>query len=263
MDLDIEGNTALVTASSSGLGKASAKALSREGVNVVINGRDEKKLESTVRDISSVGKGDIIGQVADITNAEEIEGLVERTVDEFGRLDHLITSAGGPTRMSPLQADDEDWYQAYDLLVMSVVRTVRAAEPHLRSDGGGTIVNITSRIVKEGRPGNTLSSSVRMAVVGFEKTLSKELAPSIRANAILPGSHETPRVTDGLEESVKRGEFSSYNEAYQDRVQEIPVGRIGDPMETGDMVAYLSSPRSGFTNGQAIVIDGGQGSSTL
>jgi len=263
MDLNIDGNAAVVLASSSGLGKASATALAREGVDVVVNGRDEEKLDDAVAEIASTATGDVVGHAGDITDESDVESLVERPVEEFGRLDHLVTSAGGPPRLRPLEADDEAWYRAYDLLVISVVRAVREAEAHLRADGGGTIVNITSRIVKEGRPGNVLSSSVRMAVLGFEKTLSQSLAPEIRANAVLPGSHETPRVTDGLEDAVEDGEFDSYEDAYADRVTEIPVGRIGDPMELGDMVAYLSSPRSGFTNGQAIVLDGGQGSSTL
>lgn len=263
MDLDIEGNAGLVTASSSGLGKAAAKALAREGVNVVVNGRETDRLEAAVREIKTVATGDVIGQAADITEKEAVEELVQGTVDEFGSIDHLVTSAGGPPPFRPLEANDEEWYAAFDLLVMSVVRTVREAAPHLRADGGGTIVNITSRTVKEASPGNVLSSAVRMGVIGFEKTLSKDLAPAVRANAVLPGGHETPRITEIIEDAVERGNVKNYEAGLDKRTEIIPVNRLGDPMELGNLVAYLSSPRSGYINGQAVMIDGGSGASTL
>jgi 3-oxoacyl-[acyl-carrier protein] reductase len=263
MELQLEGNAALLTASSSGLGKASANALAREGVDVVLNGRDEDRLADAVSEVATVATGDVVGQPGDLTEPDDIELLVDRALSEFGRLDHLVTSAGGPTRLAPLEADEEDWYHAFDLLVMSVVRLVNRAAPHLAADGGGTITNITSRSVKSANPENVLSSAVRMSVVGLEKTLSKALAPEIRANAVLPGAHETPRVTEPLEQSVAAGTYERMEQALESRTQSVPVGRLGEPMETGDLVAYLSSPRSGFINGQAIVIDGGAMDSTL
>lgn len=263
MDLEIDGNAALVTASSSGLGKASATALAREGVDVVINGRDEDRLADAAAEIRAVANGEVVAHPGDLTNPDDIEALVERTVSEFGRLDHLVTSAGGPPRLGPLEATDEDWYDAFDLLIMSAVRAVRAAAPYLEADDGGTIVNITSRSVKRANPNNVLSSSVRMGVVGFEKTLSIELAPEIRANALLPGSHETPRVTKSLERAVEDGTYENMDAALGDKTGPIPAERLGEPMETGDLVAYLSSPRSGFLTGQAIAVDGGLIESTF
>lgn len=262
MDLEIEGDTALVTASSSGLGKASATALAREGANVVINGRDEERLAEARAEIEAVATGDVVAQQGDLTVAEDVTAMVQRTVDEFGGLDHLVTSAGGPPSGAFLETTDEDWYQAFDLLVMSVVRLVREAEPHLTEDGG-TIVNITSRSVKEAIDSLVLSNSVRMSVIGLEKTLSKELAPDVRVNAVLPGSHETSRIENLVEAAVERGEFDSYEDGMQARGESVPIGRVGDPMELGDTVAYLCSARAGNINGQAIVIDGGSGSANL
>lgn len=132
MDLQIDGNAALVTASSSGLGKASAKALAREGVNVVINGRDEERLAAAKEEIEAVATGEVVAQPADLTDADEVAALVEATVDEFGTIDHLVTSAGGPPSGAFLDTDDEDWQHAFDLLVMSVVRLAREAYPHLK-----------------------------------------------------------------------------------------------------------------------------------
>ncbi|MFC7074470.1 SDR family oxidoreductase [Halovenus rubra] len=263
MDLDIAGDSALVTASSSGLGKASATALAREGANVVINGRDEERLANAQKELSEVATGDVVTQQGDLTVKEDIELLVERTVDEFGGLDHLVTSAGGPPSGSFLETTDEDWYDAFDLLVMSVVRLVREAEPELRNGDGGSIVNITSRSVKEAIDSLVLSNSVRMSVIGLEKTLSKELAPDIRVNAVLPGSHETTRIEDLTESAVERGEFDSYEEGMEARGDSVPVGRIGEPMELGDTVAFLCSDRAGYINGQSVVIDGGSGNANL
>ncbi|MFB6160257.1 MAG: SDR family oxidoreductase [Haloferacaceae archaeon] len=263
MDLELAGDAALVTASSSGLGKASATALAREGANVVINGRDEDRLAEAVEDVESVATGEVVAAQGDLTDRSDVEALVAATVEEFGGLDHLVTSAGGPPSGAFLDTTDEDWYEAYDLLVMSVVRAVREAAPHLRADGGGTVVNITSRSVKEAIDSLVLSNSVRMSVIGLEKTLSTELAPEVRANAVLPGSHETARVENLVEAAVERGEFDSYEEGMAARGESVPVGRIGDPMELGDTVAFLCSDRAGYINGQAIVIDGGSGNANL
>jgi len=262
MDLGIEGNAALVTASSSGLGKASATALAREGVDVVINGRDEERLAAAAAEIRETATGRVHSRVADLTDRDDVERLVEETVATVGGLDHLVLSSGGPPRLRFGGTTDADWDDAYDLLVMSVVRAVREAAPHLRA-GGGTVVNITSRVVKEAAPSNVLSSSVRMAVIGLEKTLSTELAPEVRANAVLPGAHRTPRITDGAEAAVERGEFDSLADALAERAAGIPLGRVGDPMELGNTVAFLSSPRSGYITGETVVVDGGSAASTL
>ena len=262
MDLRIDGNAALVTASSSGLGKASAKALAREGVNVVINGRDEEQLADAKEEIEAVAEGDVVAQSGDLTDADDVKTLVETTVDEFGTIDHLVTSAGGPPSGAFLDTDDDDWQHAYELLVLSVVRLAREAEPHLSEGDGGTIVNITSRSVKEAIDSLVLSNSVRMGVIGLEKTLSKEFAPEIRTNAVLPGPHETARIENLVEAAVERGEYDSYEEGLDEWAGN-PLERIGDPMELGNTVAFLSSPKSGYITGQSIVIDGGAGASNL
>jgi len=178
MELGIKGNVALVTASSSGLGKASAEALAAEGVNVVVNGRDADRLEKGVGDVreSATSDAEVVGVRADIAKKDGVERLVERTVEEFGGIDHLVTSAGGPPSGPFLETTDDDWYEAFDLLVMSVVRAVREAESHLR-DGGGTVVNITSRSVKEAIDSLVLSNSVRMSVIGLEKRSRRSSHP--------------------------------------------------------------------------------------
>jgi 3-oxoacyl-[acyl-carrier protein] reductase len=217
----------------------------------------------TVEELANVGEGEVVGQVGDLTKKEDIVRLVDRTVDEFGRLDHLVTSAGGPPSGPFLEMDDEDWYHAFDLLVMSVVRLVRESVEHLRADGGGTIVTITSKSVKEAIDSLVLSNSVRMSVVGLEKTLSKELAPEIRSNAVLPGSHETERQQELIEQGIDRGDYESYEAGLDARSEGVPLERMGQPSELGEIVAFLCSERSSYINGTAILVDGGDSKSTL
>ncbi|PSQ12905.1 oxidoreductase [Halobacteriales archaeon QS_7_68_65] len=263
MSLDVANDVVLVTASSGGLGRASAAVLAEEDANVVLNGRDEDRLDEAVAELDALGEGSVVGVAGDLTRTEDIEALVTATVEEFGGLDHLVTSAGGPPSGPFVETDDEDWYHAFDLLVMSVVRLVREAAPHLRDGDGGTIVNITSRSVKEAIDSLVLSNAVRMSVIGLEKTLSTELAPEVRANAVLPGPHETSRIEELVEQSVERGEYDSYEEGLAARAEGIPLERIGEPRELGEVVAFLCSPRSSYLNGVAIPIDGGAGAANL
>jgi NAD(P)-dependent dehydrogenase (short-subunit alcohol dehydrogenase family) len=262
MDLGLDGDAALVSASSSGLGKAAATSLAAEGANVVINGRDPDRLDAAVAAVSETADGEVVGVRGDLTDPADVGRLVDRTVEEFGGLDHLVTSAGGPPSGPFLETDDEDWYAAFDLLVMSVVRLVREATPHLR-DGGGTVTTITSGSVKEAIDSLVLSNSVRMSVVGLEKTLSRELAPEVRANTVLPGTHETPRIEELVEQGVERGDYPDYETGVAEWSAGNPMGRIGQPEEFGDVVAFLCSERASYVNGAAVPVDGGDHASNL
>lgn len=263
MDLNIKGNTAIITASSSGLGKAAAEALVKEGVNVVINGRNKEKLDKTSKELKLLNGGRVTVVEGDITKKEDIKKIVAAAVDEYGRIDHLVTSAGGPPSAPFVETTEKDWYYAYDLLVMSVVRIVKESLEYLKKDGGGTVVNITSISVKESIKNLVLSNSVRMSVIGLMKTISKELGPEIRANAVLPGYHETDRVKELLEDQVKRGEIKNYQEGLDNLSENIPLNKIGNPSELGNFIAFLSSPVSSSINGGAFIVDGGESCSNL
>ena len=257
MDLGLDGNAVLCTAASSGLGFASAEAFARDGADVAICGRDEERLEAAAEEIREAATGEVVTQPGDLTVEGDVEAMVERTVEEFGGMDHLVTSAGGPPSGPFLDMDDEDWQDAYDLLVMSVVRATRAAYPHLKEGDGGTIVNITSRSVQEVIDGLVLSNSVRRAVIGLMKTQAREFAPDVRVNAVLPGAHETSRIEELIEQSVERGEFDSYDEGRDDWSEGVPLERVGDPQELGEAVAWLSSDAASYVNGAALPVDGG------
>jgi len=257
MDLDLNGSVALCTAATSGLGLASAESLAAEGANVVVCGRTESRLETARDRLEAAGPGDVHAVQADITDPDHAEALVEETVGTFGGLDHLVTSAGGPPSGSFLDTPTDAWYDAYDLLVMSVVRVTRAAHPHLVESDAGSIVNITSRSVREVIDDLVLSNAVRRAVIGLMQTQAREFAPDVRVNAVLPGAHETSRIEELIEDAVDRGEYDSYEAGYEDWGSDVPMGRIGEPRELGDVVAFLSSPRASFVTGAAVPVDGG------
>jgi NAD(P)-dependent dehydrogenase (short-subunit alcohol dehydrogenase family) len=256
MDLGLSGEGALVTAGSSGLGLASAEALAAAGANVAVCGVTPEHVDSARETLVATGDGDVLAVEADITDAGAVEGFVDDTVEAFGGLDHVVTSAGGPPSGPFLDMDDGDWYDAYDLLVMSVVRTTRAAYPHL-ADGGGSIVNVTSRSVKEVIGGLVLSNSVRRAVIGLMKTQADEFAPDVRVNAVLPGAHETARIEELVEQAVERGEYDSYEAGLADWSAGVPLERVGEPSELGETVAWLCSDAASYVTGTAIPVDGG------
>ena len=166
-------------------------------------------------------------------------------------------SVGGPPSGAFLDMDDDEWYGAYDTLVMSAVWTTRFAYPHLRDSEYGSVVAITSRSVREVIDDLVLSNAVRRAVIGLVKTQAREFAPDVRVNAVLPGAHETARIEELIEDAVERGDYDSYEEGLADKGSDVPLGRIGDPQELGDVVAFLSSPRASYVTGTALPIDGG------
>ncbi len=258
MDLGLADETALVTASTSGLGLASAAALADAGANVTVCGRDPDRLADAEAHLAD-REGQVLARQADITNPDDVEDLVTTTVDAFGGLDHLVTSAGGVPSGPLLETSEREWYTAYDTLVMSAVWTLERAHPHLAAgDGTGTWVAITSTSVREAIDGLVLSNAVRRAVIGLVKTAAREFAPEVRANAVLPGPHETPRIEELVEQSMERGEYDDYDEGLADWASDVPQGRVGDPRELGDIVAVLSSERASFVNGTALPVDGGR-----
>ena len=256
MDLRLDGDTALVTASSSGLGFAAAASLAAEGANVVVCGRTPDRLADAEAALADE-PGDVLAVEADVTDRDDVVALVEATVDEFGSLDHVVTSAGGVPPGTFDDATDDQWRGAFDTLVMSAVWTLRAARPHLADSDAGTVTCITSTSVREAIDGLVLSNAVRRTVIGLVKTIAREWAPEVRANAVLPGAHETARIEELIEDAIDRGEVDSYDEGLADWADDIPLDRIGDPRELGDVVAFLASDRASFVTGAALPVDGG------
>jgi 3-oxoacyl-[acyl-carrier protein] reductase len=251
------GKIALVCAASQGLGKAAARALARDGAAVAICSRRPDAIEAAAAELRRDTGAEVAAFAADVSRADDPARVVQQTVDRFGGLDVLVTNTGGP-RSAPFDAlTDRDWYDAVDSLLMSVVRLCRAAVPYMRARGGGRIINITSVAVKQPVEGLMLSNAVRSAVVGLSKTLASELARDrILVNCVAPGFTRTERVTE-LTAATAAREGVTAAAVEQRLVKQIPMGRLGEPGELANLVAFLASEGGDYVTGSTIPVDGG------
>ena len=259
MDLGLAGRVALVTAASRGLGFASATALAGEGASLVVCAREPQRLEAAAAELQSVAPSGVrIEQVAlDVSAPDAAARLVGVARERFGRLDVLVTNAGGPPAGSFLKVGDADWERAFQLTLMSVVRLAREALPLLRASGQGRVVNILSTSVKQPIDDLVLSNALRMAVVGMAKTLAREVAGAdVTVNNVLPGVILTDRQRElrGAE-AARRG--ISFDQLVQEVGRSIPAGRVGQPEDVGNLVAFLASRQAGYITGTSIQVDGG------
>lgn len=256
MDLGLDGKVALVTAASKGLGRAAARALALEGAGVAICARSEQ-LQVAAEDIRKETGSEVLPIVADLMEPEDIRRLVDRTLDEFGQIDILISNAGGPPPGSFLDLSPADWEAGIALTLMSTVRLCYAVAPHMVERGAGSIVTNQSYSVKQPIDNLILSNSIRMAVIGLTKSLANELGPmGIRVNSINPAWTWTGRVEQLMKDRAERGGTSVEEQA--GRVTEVvPLGRMGTVEEYGQTIAWLASPAASFIHGHALMFDGG------
>lgn len=240
MDLGLAGRTALVTASSKGLGRGSALALAAEGVNVVLCARSSDDLDRAAEAVGEAAAGTgaaVHAVVRDVTAADAPAQLVAEAVDRFGALDILVANSGGPPRATALEIDDQAILDAVNGNLMTTVRLVREAVPHMRRGGWGRIVAITSYSIKQPIPNLALSNLARTGLWAWAKTAAQDLfGDGITLNLACPGLHATERVT-GLGVA--------------------PGTPLGDPDDFGRVVAFLSSQSARFITGTALAVDGG------
>lgn len=258
MDLGLQGKSVVILAASKGLGKASALQFAKEGAHVLISSRNQEELQKAKEEIRvETGNEHIEYQVCDITNPGNIKDLVAKAVELDGMVDVLVNNAGGPPAGKFDNFDDQVWQNAFELNLLSFVRTIREVLPYMRKQGGGHIVNIASSSIKQTLDGLILSNTFRAGILGLSKGLSQELAAdNILINTVGPGRIATDRV-DQLDK-IKADQLNkSYEEIKSQAEQTIPMGRYGQPEEFANMIVYLCSRANTYVTGQAFVVDGG------
>ena len=257
MDLGLTGKSVIVCASSAGLGKAAAMEFAREGAQVMLAARRGDALKAAAAEIKAATGREVRHTVADFTKPEDVARAVEETAAAFGGIFTLVNNGGGPPAGTFDQFDDAAWQKAFELNLLSYIRAIRAALPHLRRGGGGRIVNFTSSSVKSPLENLILSNTFRTGVLGLTKTLAGELGKDqILANVVGPGRIQTERIEqlDGIRAS-KTG--TTVEQVRADACKLIPLGRYGQPAEMARLAVFLGSPANTYITGQTVLVDGG------
>jgi 3-oxoacyl-[acyl-carrier protein] reductase len=252
MDLGLEHRHALVTGASRGLGRAIALSLAGEGADVVAVARDRERLSALASDAAASG-GKITARVCDLADPSAIEGLH----DVLQQADVLVLNTGGPPPGAAAEVADATWIKQFEVMFLSVVRLTRLALPGMRKRGFGRILAVVSSGVLQPIPNLAISNALRMAVVGWAKTLAGEVArDGVTVNCLAPGRIATDRVAE-LDQGRAQREGLSVAEVEQQSRAAIPAGRYGEAAEFAAIATFLASPRSTYMTGGIIRVDGG------
>ncbi len=248
MDLGLKDKVAFVAASSSGLGKASAIELAREGAHVIMCARNEEALEAAKMEVDAVGEGEVLAIQGDLSSTTDINRIVKTTLSHYLAVDILVTNTGGPPTGKFEDLDQDEWDKAYRQLLASATQLIKGFLPGMKQRPWGRIISITSQAVKQPVENLILSNAIRVSVVGLMKTLASELGPyNITVNNVMPGYTETPRLKSLIE---AKPSFSKAAET-------VPLGRFGQPEEFAAAVAFLASERASYITGVSLAVDGG------
>lgn len=258
MNLGLKGKVVAVMASSKGLGKATALEFAKEGATVYISSRSEDNLEQTASAIKKQsGNEKVYFQVCDMKKEENINDFFNYIIEKSGRIDVLVNNTGGPKPGGFSGVTDEDWYSAFDQNLLSYIRCSRAVLPYMKEQQFGRIINISSSSTKEVLDGLILSNTLRAGMVGFSKTLAREVAAdNIMVNTVGPGKIATDRVAE-LNEIAAEKQQVSIEDIIKQTEASIPAGRIGDPEEFAKILVFLGSAANSYLTGQSLVVDGG------
>ncbi|MSO82649.1 MAG: SDR family oxidoreductase [Acidobacteria bacterium] len=254
MDLGLTDRVAIVTGSSRGLGLATARALATEGCRVCVCARGEGRLLEAAKEVAAAAGdgGRVLPVVADVTKADGVQAVIDRTVAAFGGLDILVNNVGLGGGGGLLETSDEQWQEAFDHTLLPAVRASRLAVPHMERRGGGVIVIIASIFGREAG-GRLTYNAMKAADISLAKSLAQELASSnIRVNSVSPGSILFEGGSWWRRQQADPAGIAEF------LTREIPFGRFGRPEEVGDVVAFLCSPRASWISGTSIVVDGCQ-----
>ena len=256
MDLGLKDKTALVLAGGGGLGRAIAKALAAEGAKVAVAGIGAKSIAGTEAELAAIG-GKSIGLIWDLSDLAQIDGHVSKIEREVGPVDILVNNTGGPPPTPASGQDPAVWSKQFQSMVLSVIATTDRVLPNMRARHWGRVITSTSSGVAAPIPNLAISNTLRLSLVGWSKTLAREVAKDgITANIVAPGRIATDRIKF-LDEAKAKREGRSVEEVEAENATTIPIGRLGKPEEYGDVVAFLASERAAYITGSVIRVDGG------
>ena len=257
MDLGLKNRVALVAASSTGLGKAVALGLAREGAKLAMCARTQSTLSAAAEEIRRETGVEALAHAVDVSKYDEVRAFVAETAAQFGRLDICVANAGGPPSKSFAETSIDDWHAAAQLNLMSTVYLAKEALPLMQQRRWGRFIAITSVTVKQPVEGLILSNAVRAGVVGLVKTLSNEYGPyNVLVNNVCPGFTATARL-GSLAESLAAKAGVSPRDIEQRWASQAPLGRVGQPEEFANLVVFLASERASYITGTSIAVDGG------
>ena len=256
MDFGLKGKTGLVLGGSGGIGRAVAVTLAREGVRVAFAGRNQAALDQTARAIRETGS-DGLPLVWDLSDPASIDAHVKSIENHFGPVDILFNNTGGPPPTPASGQEPSLWLKHFESMVLSVIAITDRVLPGMKERKWGRIITSTSSGIITPIPNLAISNALRMSLVGWSKTLAREVArDGITANIILPGRIETDRIRFLNEQRAKR-ENRTVQEVSSESEAAIPVGRYGTPQEYANVVAFLASTAASYITGSTIRVDGG------
>ena len=255
MELDLNGRVAMVAAASKGLGRACALSLLREGCRVSICARNLQTLSDTAAQLSL--DGEVLPVVADVSSESDLANWHAQTVSTLGDVDILVTNTGGPPVKRFLDLNDEAWLAGVESTLMNVVRLSRMVIPAMQARRHGRIIHLTSLVAKQPVDELTISSTLRAGLSGLTRTMASQFGPDgITVNAILTGHILTDRQL-AIADLYLREKGIPLDQYLTQTAMEIPLRRLGQPREIGDVVAFLASPRAGYITGASLQVDGG------
>jgi 3-oxoacyl-[acyl-carrier protein] reductase len=254
VDLNLKDKAVLLVGGTRGIGRAAARLLAEEGARVAVVARDSGALEETEKEIRAAG-AEVVSIAADVTQPEQAESAVRRAAEALGSFDALIHAVGKGFPGAFMEMEESSWLEAFELDFFSVVRTVRLAIPHMQKGGRITLLGAAS--AKEPRFEASLSNTAKAALVNLTRSLADELAPKeLCVNCVGPGRVLTERRRKRLETEAQDSSISLEG-ALREDAEDIPLARLGEPVEVATMVVFLSSPRASYITGQSILVDGG------
>ena len=258
----LNGKVAIIGGASKGLGKGCAVELAKAGVDIVLCARNRDILERTAKEIENLGVN-VLPLAVDMSKVSDNESIVEEALKRFGRIDILINNSGGPPAGNFKQFSDEDWLNAFHSVLMYTIRMTRLVLPHMQQNNWGRIINIASLSVKEPAETLILSNVFRAGILGFSKSITKELIKSnITINTLCPGAFKTDRAAELIRKAATDS-GKTPEQVEEENKLKLPLGRYQTPEELGAFAAFLCSDIAGGITGTTIQVDGGISNSLL